>query len=83
MNLCGTCGLDFGSVSAFDTHRVGKYQYDCAEGLERTPPREDGRRCLDEDEMLAAGLELDGRGRWRLPISESERERLRSLRAAA
>lgn len=25
MNLCRTCGEDFGSVFAFDAHRVGKY----------------------------------------------------------
>ena len=80
MNLCRSCGLDFGSVSAFDRHRVGKHAFTYAEGLELDPPREDGRRCLDEDEMLAVGMELDARGRWRLV---PDLERLRKLRHRA
>jgi len=43
------------------------------------PSREDGRRCRDNDEMVAAGLELDERGRWRIILSEREKERLRKL----
>ena len=45
-NLCRSCGIDFGSVRAFDTHRVGKhaYLYDA--------DHPDGRRCLSLDEML-------------------------------
>jgi hypothetical protein len=66
LNFCTVCRTDFASVDAFDKHRVGKHAFTFSEGLELTPPREDGRRCLDVDGMPAAGLELDQRGRWRL-----------------
>lgn len=80
MNLCRSCGQDFGSVSAFDRHRVGKHAYTFSEGLRMDPPHEEGRRCLDASEMRAAGMELDPRGRWRIP---SDPERLRKLRHRA
>jgi hypothetical protein len=51
LNLCRSCGCDFASVSGFDRHRAGSYQYTFSEGLELDPLREDGRRCLDADEM--------------------------------
>jgi hypothetical protein len=66
MNLCTTCKADFASVDAFDKHRIGKHVYLYAEGLALEPPREDGRRCMDADEMIDAGMELDRRGRWAL-----------------
>jgi hypothetical protein len=62
VNLCCVCRQDFSSVAAFDRHRVGRHAYDFAEGLEFG--FEDGRRCLDEDEMVAAGMALDRCGRW-------------------
>ena len=68
MTLCTACGEDFGSVGAFDAHRVGKHAYDFAEGLDMEPPREDGRRCLDAGELVAAGWHKDKRGRWRQPV---------------
>lgn len=74
MNLCCACLKDFASVKAFDAHRVGRHPYSFAEGLERDPPVEDGRRCLDVDEIGAAGMELDGRGRWYL-VGDAERIR--------
>ena len=66
MNLCTTCDTDFASVNAFDKHRIGKHAYLYAEGVAMTPPRYDGRHCLDADEMVDAGIEIDGRGRWRI-----------------
>lgn len=66
MNVCGACGLDFSSVRAFDAHRVGKHRYTHAEGLAMHSPREDGRRCLREDELQAAGFLQNTRGRWGL-----------------
>lgn len=53
MNLCTSCKLDFGSVSAFDAHRVGRHEYLYREGLDFDPPVYDGRRCLDEEEIEA------------------------------
>jgi hypothetical protein len=38
--------------------------------------REDGRRCLDEDEFVGAGLGLDGHGRWSV-IADAARIRAR------
>ena len=64
VNLCCACDTDFASVSAFDKHRIGKHAYTYSEGLKFDPPVEDGRRCMDVDEMTAAGMELDARGRW-------------------
>lgn len=64
LNYCRPCGNDFGSVTLFDAHRVGKHEYTHAEGLQRTPPRSDGRRCLTVDEMHEKGWERNARERW-------------------
>lgn len=60
MNLCRGRSTDFASVSAFDRHRAGRNEYLWS------VEREDGRRCMDETEMLDVGMEVDGRGRWRI-----------------
>jgi hypothetical protein len=60
MNLCRRCGTDFASVAAFDRHRTGSHEYRFS--FERL----DGRRCMSEDEMLTARMELDPRERWTL-----------------
>jgi hypothetical protein len=78
VNLCRAqgCGADFGSVTLFDAHRVGRHEYTFSEGFELDPPREDGRRCLDPDEMFAKGWALNDRSRWVDPVrSERVRER--------
>lgn len=67
MNLCRSCGLDFGSVSAFDAHRVGKHAYTFEQGL--VSGRVDGRRCLTADELLGHRWTRDSRGRWRRPVA--------------
>jgi len=67
MNACATCGENFGSVAAFDAHRVGKYlqtgtgEYD-GPVEEWTPDK--GRRCLTEAEMLASGFVRNDHGSW-------------------
>jgi hypothetical protein len=73
LNGCSACRTDFASVAAFDKHRTGKHEYD----FDFDHP--DGRRCLAPDEMLAAGMELDPRGRWRLKLTDTERLRLSEL----
>ena len=71
MNLCRTCGQDFGSIKLFDKHRVGAHDLD--------PPHENGRRCLTAHEMTLRGWRLDERGRWSDPIrSLDARQRLRA-----
>lgn len=67
MNLCATCKEDFGTVASFDAHRIGVHDYTFAEGLNFDPPRENGRRCLDTDEMESAGFQRDRWGRWNQP----------------
>ena len=77
MNLCRRCKQDFGSVTAFDAHRVGKHEY--VYDLEH----EDGRRCLAVDELLDSGWARDQHGRWRTPRSHDARLRLAQLRSRA
>ena len=67
-NGCSGCGQDFASTSLFDRHRVGLYEYTYEQGLSLDPPREDGRRCLDCEEMKAKGWALNDRGRWIDPV---------------
>jgi hypothetical protein len=83
LNFCRTCFRDFSSVAAFDRHRTGVFDYTFTEGLGGEPPVEDGRRCMDRDEVLAAGMELDRTGRWRIVLTDKDRRRLAQLREAA
>ncbi len=76
MNLCTVCGEDFGSVSAFDKHRVGTFDYTFTQGLDMDPPRENGRRCLGVDEFEAKGFVRNARGTW------SDAKKLESARRA-
>ena len=76
MNLCGRCQLDFTGVTDFDSHRIGKFpQTGPADYLDRVRAGlvdddwrpELGRRCLDEDELIAKRWFLDKHGRWSHP----------------
>lgn len=40
----------------------------------------EGRRCMDAEEMLAAGLEQRENGRWGIPVTDAKRESLTRLR---
>jgi hypothetical protein len=73
LNLCSACGQDFGSISGFDSHRVGKHAHTTTEGLRMDPPREDGRRCLATWELEEKGWRSDYLGRWRMPARQSPR----------
>ena len=66
MNLCRSCNQDFGSVGAFDAHRVGVNAYTYPEGLQMEPMREDGRRCLTLEELDKHGFMRNERGSWSL-----------------
>jgi hypothetical protein len=81
LNLFRSCDCDFASVAAFDRHRAGSHVYTLAEGLELDPPQENGRRCLDADEMLSAGMAPDVRGRWTI-TADVERARRGFAKAA-
>lgn len=76
LNKCSPCGEDFKTLRAFDEHRVGFHAFTLAEGLNRTPPREDGRRCLSVDELVEAGWTQDDDLRWQVPtVWEDQRWR--------
>jgi hypothetical protein len=80
-SFCRTCGEDFSGDDIFARHRVGTHEYLYAEGLEMDPPREDGRRCLDVDEMEAKGWRLNKRGRWADPVKAEQAARMRRASA--
>jgi hypothetical protein len=74
MNLCTACGEDFGSLEAFDAHRVGSYPQrgpsEFIGSIEEWTP-EKGRRCLTVEEMESGSFRgrqfvRNGRGRWSL-----------------
>jgi hypothetical protein len=50
---CAGCGEVFGSVGAFDFHRVGRGR---------------SRFCLDNYEMRRKGMAKDAYGRWRRQV---------------
>jgi len=70
LNQCSICGLDFGSLRAFDAHRIGNFDH------EYSPEHPDGRRCLSEHELEGAGFTRNARGRWSL---SRDLDRARSL----
>lgn len=67
MNVCGACGLDFGSLASFDKHRTGRH-----EPLER--------RCLTADELVERGFVRNAYGRW---TTAASLERARTLHPAS
>jgi hypothetical protein len=84
VNVCRSCGRDFASVVLFDRHRVGKHGYTYHEGLAMEQAQEDGRRCLDADEIRALGWERNRAGRGADPIRSADvGNRLRGGSSAA
>ena len=69
-NFCRSCRQDFSSVKGFDRHRVGTHEYDW------DLDHEDGRRCLDIEEIVLLGFKRDKHGRWYDP-AQSPAARLR------
>lgn len=89
-NLCTSCGLDFGSIQAFDAHRVGTHDYTYQEGLRMEPMQENGRRCLTEAEIATARdkrgtlrFARNSRGVWTLSSKLDAAQRLRRKLAEA
>jgi hypothetical protein len=80
MNACGACGLNFGSVAAFDAHRFGRHGYTYSEGLRMDPPRKDGRRCVTPEEIAESSLFVqNAHGRWSLRAGLDAARTLRLL----
>lgn len=63
LNLCTSCGQDFGGERAFDLHRVGDHDHLFS------PDHPEGRRCLTEQEMIERGMYRGRYGRWSQPLS--------------
>jgi hypothetical protein len=79
VNLCMVCKEDFGSVQAFDTHRIGAYPPGDYTGPIEEWEYEKGRRCMTVEEMQEGDKFVKNqRGRWSLKDSL---ERARALRA--
>lgn len=98
MNLCTTCGLDFGSEHAFDRHRVGEFIQnvpECWSGeyVDRLRagfcPNDDwkpeyGRRCLDEEELKRdPAFAQNHFGRWSLARDLERGKKLRRAKGRA
>jgi hypothetical protein len=60
-------------VDAFDTHRVGTHEYLWS------PDREDGRRCLDAEEMKSRGMSQNDMGRWQIDADVERARRLHGV----
>jgi hypothetical protein len=60
LHFCRGCGSDFSSLKNFDRHRTGNHALNW-------PAHENGRRCLDTEELRELGFALDARGRWHDP----------------
>ena len=67
LNGCSACGRDFASLRAFDAHRVGEHSLDF-------PEHENGRRCLDVEE-LPEWL-MDRGDRWTTRTLKARADRL-------
>jgi hypothetical protein len=84
MNLCRSCGEDFGSAKAFDAHRVGVHVYTYSEGAAMDPVRDDGRRCLSAEEMEAGDAFVrNALGRWSLAAHLAAARVVRDRKAEA
>lgn len=55
-------------MELFDRHRVGTHEYSFSEGMNFYNPREDGRRCLDSQEMREKGWVQNDKGYWQDPV---------------
>jgi hypothetical protein len=74
LNGCSDCRRDFASLRAFDTHRVGDHQLDF-------PEHENGRRCLDVEELPEWAQ--DKRGRWTTRKLQAQAAKLAKHHAGA
>jgi hypothetical protein len=59
-NGCSACGEDFTSLELLDAHHMGDHALDW-------PEHEDGRRCLDAEEMTGRGWVQNFERRWLNP----------------
>lgn len=62
---CPTCNEYFSTENNFDKHRTGEYG-------------NGSRRCMTLNEIIAFGMKQDRKGVWKIPMTESTRERFSS-----
>lgn len=67
-NECPACGVLFNSSTAFDKHRIGYFSAPIKGGAQFP------RRCMTEEEMLAAGMGVNKRGFWVGSFFEEDHE---------
>lgn len=73
MNLCRGCGLTFGNLKSFETHRIGSYGEPIYKASKTGKTRQvigytpHTRRCMTLAEIRAAGMSQDNKGWWSLP----------------
>src|SRR5579872_4503991 len=68
-NSCGKCTLVFGSIGAFDKHRIGSHGEGiyAPDDVKRKNPiayTKPTRRCMTLDEIMASGMVQNKRGWW-------------------
>lgn len=69
-NICSGCDLTFGSVGAFNAHRVGGYgdpiykQSPTGKSQDIVGYTPSTRRCLTIEEMVAQGFKQEKHGWW-------------------
>ena len=86
-NLCQACGLTFGNLKAFDTHRTGSFGEAIYKPSRTGKSRQvigytrPTRRCMALAEIKALGMTPNEKGWWMLPkqtasdMQENEEER--------
>jgi hypothetical protein len=67
--ICGGCGQQFGGLSTFDRHRVGKFTGEHTHY---------GRRCLTAEELRTLGYELRA-DIWRRPMPQDLIDKLKAM----
>jgi hypothetical protein len=77
MNVCRACGVTFGNLKSFDTHRTGSYGEPIYRASKTGKTRyvightPHSRRCLSLAEIQALGMSQDGKGWWTLPKKDA------------
>ncbi len=72
-NLCRACGLTFGNLKAFDTHRTGSFGEAIYKPSRTGKSRQvigytpHTRRCMTLPEIQALAMTQDAKGWWSLP----------------
>lgn len=71
MNHCKACNTTFVSITSFDMHRIGDFEMPIYRVKKDSTPTRDvigykpsTRRCMTQDEIIAAGMVQNDKGWW-------------------